>query len=74
MRDKITSIIIFLVVIGIIATTLVLGLILLQEYMKPDENEELAFVENPIDNNDEEENNTVEEDIKQGNFIKYYKL
>ncbi len=64
MRDKITSIIIFLVVIGIIATTLVLGLILLQEYMKPDENEELAFVENPIDNNDEEENNTVEEDIK----------
>lgn len=64
MRDKITSIIIFLVVIGIIATTLVLGLIFLQEYMKPDENEELAFVENPIDNNDEEEKNTVEEDIK----------
>ena len=52
MRDKITSIIIFLIVIGIIATSLVLGLIFLQEYIKPDENEELAFVENPVNKND----------------------
>lgn len=64
MRDKITSIIIFLIVIGIIATTLVLGLIFLQEYIKPDENEELAFVENPVNKNDKIQNNTVEEDIK----------
>ena len=64
MRDKITSIIIFLIVIGIIATTLVLGLVFLQEYIKPDENEELAFVENSVNKNDEEQNNTVEEDIK----------
>ena len=64
MRDKITSIIIFLIVIGIIATSLVLGLIFLQEYIKPDENEELAFVENPVNKNDKIQNNTVEEDIK----------
>ncbi len=64
MRDRITSIIIFLIVIGIIATTLVLGLVFLQEYIKPDENEELAFVENSVNKNDEEQNNTVEEDIK----------
>lgn len=64
MRDKITSIIIFLIVIGIIATSLVLGLIFLQKYIKPDENEELAFVENPVNKNDKIQNNTVEEDIK----------
>lgn len=64
MRDKITSIIIFLIVIGIIATTLVLGLIFLQEYIKTDENEELAFVENPVNKNDKIQNNTIEEDIK----------
>ena len=64
MRDKITSIIIFLIVIGIIATSLVLGLIFLQEYIKHDENEELAFVENPVNKNDKIQNNTVEEDIK----------
>ena len=63
MRDKITSIIIFLIVIGIIATTLVLGLIFLQEYIKPDENEELAFVENPV-KKEEVQNKSVEEDIK----------
>ena len=63
MRDKITSIIIFLIVIGIIATSLVLGLIFLQEYIKPDENEELAFVENPV-KKEEVQNKSVEEDIK----------
>ena len=64
MKNKITSIIIFLIVIGIIATALVLGLVFLQEYIKTDENEELAFVENSVNKNDEEQNNTVEEDIK----------
>lgn len=63
MKDKITSIIMFLIVIGIIATSLVLGLIFLQEYIKPDENEELAFVENPVKNT-EVQKETIEEEIK----------
>ena len=63
MKDKITSIIMFLIVMGIIATSLVLGLIFLQEYIKPDENVELAFVENPVKNK-EVQNDTAEEEIK----------
>lgn len=64
MKDKITSIIIFLVVIGVIATSLVLGLILLQEFLKVDDTEELVFAENPSNKDEQSQNKTIQEDIK----------